>query len=221
MKKVLSYILLLVLILSLQGCALKKPNDITGTWYADMYGNTLTMKIDKGGIYNMELMDEAMIGTWVLEENTLYMDKGTSGEKSFSYDSAAQTLDGCGILFARKSVAASKPGKAVTASLEEFTGSWTVKKVEALKTLLPLKNEKSPANVTIDGTKVTLNIGFLDDEIKEGEAVWADGALKLTVPAASENGQETTYAITMMDTGMIRIASESADTPAIIYCSAE
>ena len=31
----------------------------TGTWYADMYGKVLTLNVSEGGIYNMELMDEA------------------------------------------------------------------------------------------------------------------------------------------------------------------
>lgn len=214
MKKIFICILSLILALSMSGCAGKKATDVTGTWYADMYGKVLTLNVSEGGIYNMEMTDEAMIGTWALEDGKLYIDQGTSGEKVFDYDAAAQTLDGEGSLFTRKSIKAFKPGKAVAAAVEDFTGNWIATKVDSSDAALPLDTAKFYMNAAIEGTKVILTIGA-DKEVKEGEAVFADGILTLTIPAA--NAQESIYTITMLKNDMLSITTELAAGPATFY----
>ena len=210
MKKIIAGILSLLIILSMSGCANKKNADITGSWYTDMYGKILTLNISEGGIYNMEVLDEAMIGTWVLEENTLYIDKGTAGEKSFSYDAAAQTLEQDGNMFTRKEGKAFKPGKTAAAVLEDFTGSWTATKADTTGALLPYNPAQFCMEAAFEGTKVSLTIGA-EKEVQEGEAVFADGVLTL---ATAEGG---VYTIVKMKDGLIRISAELESGPAVFY----
>lgn len=204
MKRFMLLILSLILILSMSGCAKTKETNVTGAWYSDMYTNVLTMDIDEGGIYTMELMDEAMIGTWVLEDNILYLDKGTAGEKTLNYDADAQTLEQNGFSLTRKKVKAFKPGKTINADIEAFSGSWIATKADLSDAALPLNPAGFYMNAVIDDAHVILT--ETDDKVvKEGEAVFADGALRLTVPAANESGNDSVYTITMLKSGMISI----------------
>ena len=49
--------------------------DVTGEWYADMYGMVMVLTLNEDGSYAMDMMGEIEEGTWVLEGETLTMDK--------------------------------------------------------------------------------------------------------------------------------------------------
>ena len=206
MKKIISFMLFLIIILSISACA--KEATVTGAWYSDMYFDVLTVEINDGGIYNMEFKDEAMIGTWVLEDNVLYLDKGTAGEMTLSYDADAQTLGMNDFSFARKKIKTFKPGKTVKADIEDFAGSWTATKADVAVAVLPLDPAGYYMNAVIDGEHVILT-ETADKVIKEGKAVFDKGALHLTIPAADESGKESVYSITMLKKGMICISTGS------------
>jgi len=207
MKRLASFILSLILILSISACATE--TDITGAWYSDMYCKVLSLNINEGGIYTMELKDDAMIGTWVLEDGILYLDKGTAGETALNYDTDAQTLGHNGFLLTRKKIKDFKPGKTAKADIEDFTGSWTIAKADISDAVLPLNLADFYMNAVIDGEHVILT--ETDDKVvKEGEAVFADKALQLTIPAADASGKDSVYTITMLKSGMICIATDSA-----------
>ena len=150
-----------------------------------------------------------MIGTWTLEGDTLYLDKGTAGETAISYDAETQTLGQNGFVFTQKKVKNFKPGKTAKANAEDFTGKWTTTKVEPAAAALPLNLANFNMNVVIDGTHVVLT--ETDAKvIREGEAIFADNTLQLIVPAADKSGKESVYTIAMMKNGMIRITTDSA-----------
>lgn len=204
MKRFMLLILSLILVMSMSACSKTKETNVTGAWYSDMYTNVLTMDIDEGGIYTMELMDEAMIGTWVLEDDILYLDKGTAGEQKLNYDADAQTLEQNGFSLTREKVKAFKPGKTISAEIEDFSGSWIATKAAPSDAALPLNPAGFYMNAVIDDVHVVLT--ETDERVvKEGEAVFADGALRLTVPAANESGNNSVYTITMLKSGMISI----------------
>lgn len=209
MKKILTLMLALILALTATACTQKKETTITGAWHTDMYCDALTLNINVGGIYTMEMQNEAMIGTWALEENTLYLDQGTTGEKAFNYNAEAQTLDLNTTRFTRKAAKAFKPDKAIKADIEDFTGSWTAAKVDILQAALPMDFSKYCMDAVIDGTHVNLTETY-DKTAKECEAVFADGSLSLLFPAANETEQESVYTITMLKNGMLSIKTDTA-----------
>jgi len=204
MKRISACILFLILALSMLGGACAEAADITGAWHSD----TMILTLKEGGIYTLEKMDEAMIGTWVLEGDTLYVDKGTLGETTFHYDAAARTLRRNSRLFTRAPIAA---------EAEDFTGSWTTAFVDAFGEVLPAESAELRMDAVIDGISITLTIASEGETILEGNAVWAEGALKLAIPASGEGGQESIYDISMLETGMIRIRTQLADGTADFY----
>ena len=211
MQKIVASILCLILILSMPVCA--NAADITGAWYSD----TMVLTLKEGGIYTLEKMDEAMIGTWVLEGENLYMDKGTLGETIFNYDAAAQTLRRNNRLFTRAPIADFEPGNPVSASPEAFTGSWTSVYIDSAGVMLTAGEAGFRMEAAIDGSKVALIIRSETEETIEGEAVYTDGVLNLAVPTADGQDPEGMYTISLLDTGLIRIYAEPADEPAVFY----
>ena len=213
MKKIAAGILSLLLILVTLCAACAETADVTGAWYASLNGMAMTLTLNENGIYTLEKGDEAMIGTWVLEGDILYVDKGTLGEDRLHYDAAVQTLDRNGTLFAREAIAAFEPGEAVPANLEDFTGSWISTNVDTFGAVLPGETAELSMIAAIEGAKVVLTIEAAEKETYEGEAIFADGALELTISA----DQECIFAISMLDSGMIRISTELDAGPATFY----
>lgn len=212
-KKIIAGILALILIPAMLFGACAEAADVTGAWYADMNGMVMILTLNENGVYTLEKADEAMIGTWVLEGDILYVDKGTLGEDKLHYDAAAHTLDRNGMLFAREAIAAFEPGEPITAEPEDFTGSWTSTNVDTFGAVLPGETAELRMDAVIDGAKVILTIESAETETLEGEAVFADSALILTI----SRDQERVFSISMLDSGMIRISTELAAVPATFY----
>ena len=84
MKKILSAMTALILILSvLCAGALAEAADITGKWYASLFGISVTMSLNEDGSYvlQMDMEDEEPSeGTWEFDGAALVMDKGSDTE---------------------------------------------------------------------------------------------------------------------------------------------
>jgi hypothetical protein len=103
MKRVIAFVLVIVLCASLCACGAKKPHG-TYTLYIDkykfatydfsMFGNKVTVEYINSG--------EAKVATWEMEGNTvkLSFEGGTYDE--FTYDPETDTLDLYGVATARK-----------------------------------------------------------------------------------------------------------------------
>ena len=201
MKKILVAILALVLALSMLCVASAETAGITGTWYGDMYGMVATLTINEDGTYSLEIMGDAAPGEWVLEGDQLYMDKGLETEAVFTYDAAAQTLDWDGMVFGREAIEQWAPAAArADAAIEEFAGEWVAERVDAFGAVLPVADAGIEAKLSIEGAHVVLTMFFMEEEVEEGDAAFADGALTLT---QEHNGETLTYVVSALEDGML------------------
>ena len=93
MKKILSAMTALILILSvLCAGALAETADITGKWYASLFGISVTMSLNEDGSYvlQMDMEDEEPSeGTWEFDGAALVMDKSSDTEMTLTYDPEA------------------------------------------------------------------------------------------------------------------------------------
>jgi len=201
MKKILVAILALVLALSMLCGACAEAADVTGIWYGDVYGMVATLTINEDGTYALEMMGDSQPGEWVLEGTTLYVDKGTEYESSFVYDAAAQTLDMDGMIFGRDVIEQWMPAAArADAAVEDFAGEWVAERVDAFGAVLPVADAGIEAKLSIEGTHVVLTMFFMEEDVTEGDAAFADGALTLT---QEHNGETLTYVVSALEDGML------------------
>ena len=201
MKKILTAVLTLVLALSMLCGASAEAAGVTGVWYGDMYGMVATLTINEDGTYALEMMGDSAPGEWVLEGTTLYVDKGTEYESSFVYDEAAQTLDMDGVIFGREAIEQWMPAAArADAAIEEFAGEWVAERVDAFGAVLPVADAGIEAKLAIEGSHVVLTMFFMEEDVTEGDAVFADGALTLTT---QNNGEDIVNVISALEDGML------------------
>lgn len=201
MKKILTAVLTLVLALSMLCGASAEAAGVTGVWYGDMYGMVATLTINEDGTYALEIMGEAAPGAWVLEGDQLYMDKGLETEAVFTYDAAAQTLDWDGMVFGREAIEQWMPAAArADAAIEEFAGEWVAERVDAFGAVLPVADAGIEAKLAIEGSHVVLTMFFMEEDVTEGDAVFADGVLTLTT---QNNGEDIVNVISALEDGML------------------
>lgn len=201
MKKILTAVLALIMVLSMMLGACAEAAGVTGVWYGDMYGMVATMTINEDGTYSLEMMGESAPGAWVLEGNQLYMDKGTETEAVFTYDEAAQTLDWDGMIFGREVIEQWMPAAAkADAAIEEFAGEWVAERVDAFGAILPVADAGIEAKLSIEGSHVVLTMFFVEEEVTEADAVFADGAL---TQSKENNGETLTYVVSALEDGML------------------
>lgn len=201
MKKTLVAILALVLALSMLCAASAEAAGITGTWYGDVYGMVATLTINEDGTYALEIMGDAAPGVWTLEGDTLYMDKGTEAEGVLTVDAAAQTLTMDDVVFGREAIEQWMPAAAhADAAVEEFAGEWVAERVDAFGAVLPVADAGIEAKLSIEGAHVVLTMFFMEEDVTEGDAVFADGALTLT---NENNGETLTYVVSALEDGML------------------
>jgi len=201
MKKILVAILALVLSLSMLCVASAEAAGVTGVWYGDMYGMVATLTINEDGTYALEMMGDSQPGEWVLEGTTLYVDKGTEYEGSFVYDEAAQTLNMDDVVFGREVIEQWMPAAArADAAVEDFAGEWVAERVDAFGAVLPVADAGIEAKLSIEGAHVVLTMFFVEEDVTEGDAAFADGALTLT---QEHNGETLTYVVSALEDGML------------------
>ena len=223
MKKILSLVLALLMML---GCA-ALAEDLTGAWYGDLFGMTATMTLAAEGTYTMELMGDVDEGSWVLEGNTLYMDKGTEAEVSMVYDADTNTLnmdmEGMVIVFGREAAAAFVPAEPkADATVEDFAGSWKAANVNFMDMLVPTDFAGMNMTLTIEGTTavMALNMGEEEDDVATINGAYADGVLTLTIPAENEYSEDVNFIVKILQDGTMSCEFSMMGMPVIFYLDA-
>ena len=223
MKKILSLVLALLMML---GCA-ALAEDLTGAWYGDLFGIPVTMTLNADGTYGMEVMGETQPGVWVMEGETLYMDKGTDMETILAYDAAAVTLtmdmDGMVCVFGREAAAAFIPAEPkADATVEEFAGSWKAANVNFMDMLVPTDFAGMNMTLTIEGTTavMALNMGEEEDDVATINGAFADGVLTLTIPAENEYSEDVNFIVKVLQDGTMSCEFSMMGMPVIFYLDA-
>lgn len=224
MKKILSLVLALLMML---GCT-ALAEDLTGAWYSNLFGMSVTMTLNADGTYGMDLMDETQTGVWVLEGETLYMDKGTDMETTLAYDAAAVTLtmdmEGMVCVFGREAIEAFVPAEPkADAAIEEFAGQWEAANVYFMDMLVPTEFAEMGMTMKIENTSINAAIDLMGDvETFEAEGKFADGVLTLVIPATlDEAGNELTrelvFPIKVLQDGTLSFEMDMLGMPIIFY----
>lgn len=216
-RRFLSVILMILMLLCAGVGAYAE--DVTGEWYAEMYGMVMKLTVNADNTYVLETGGDAMTGAWTLEGETLYMDKGTEAEGTFAYDAAAQALDmGDGLIFARTAIEAWAPAAVrAEAALEDFAGIWKASYVNCFGALLPVDAAGVYMDADIAGAAVSLTVTFMDAQTYAGEAVLEGNALTLLAPAKDEYSKDMTFAANALEDGSICITMELFSEPATFY----
>ena len=217
MKKILTAIVALMMLAALACGAVAE--DVTGEWYAEVYGMVMKMTVNADNTYVLEAGGDAAPGTWELDGTNLIVDKGTETESVFAYDAAAQTLDMAGeMLFTRTAIEAWTPAAVrAEAALADFEGVWTAQRVDAFGAVLPVNDAGVFMDAGIVGANVSLTVTFIDTETFEGEAALEGGMLTLTVPAKDEYSEDMVFTANALEDGSIAITMELFSEPATFY----
>lgn len=231
MKKILCGILAIMMMLSLIcASAMAEAADLTGEWYASVYGITMKMTLNADGSYTMEMSmegEEPMDGTWEFDGAVLVMDKGTEDEASLSYDAEANSLcmeqDGIEFVFTREMPEAfeAAPVRA-DASLEEFAGTWACTLVSLMGMQAAPEELGVNLGLSIDGATVALTLeNFVDSVEVTLEGAFADGALTVTLPTESEYEDDTVFTLQLLEDGSMSASSLMMDEEIVYYMSME
>ena len=227
MKRILTMLLSLALVFSLFSVgAAAQSADITGVWYAGMYGMVMTLTMDETGDYNMEIAgDEPDNGKWQLDGEALTMDAGTEYESVFKYDGEsifADLGDGIEIYFTREPVELFEPAAARTdAKLEELSGEWICTLVSLFGMQMPPEMAQIDIQLSIAGEMVTMSIYLMGEPATEElQAVFADGALTLAQSPEHELGEFTAWVIQLLEDGTLSASSTVSDDPITFYLEA-
>ena len=158
-------------------------------------------------------------GTWVLEGETLIVDKGTEYESAFAYDAEAQMLNMADeLVFGREELVAWAPAAVrAEAELDDFEGIWSATNVDAFGALLPVDAAGVYMDALITGASVSVTINFIEPETFEGEGAMEGNALKLHVPAKDEYSEDSDFTVYALEDGMIAITTELFSEPATFY----
>ena len=217
MKKILTAIVTLTLLAMLAVGAYAE--DVTGEWYAEVYGMVMKMTVNADNTYVLEAGGDSAPGTWELDGTNLIVDKGTETESVFTYDAAAQVLDMAGeMTFTRTAMEAWAPAAVRTeAALADFEGIWKAMNVDCFGALLPVDAAGVYMDALITGNSVSVTINFIEPETFEGEAVLENGTLTMTVPAKDEYSTASVFTMNALEDGMIAITTELFSEPATFY----
>ena len=216
MKKILTAIVALMM-LAVLACG-AAAEDVTGDWYAEVYGMVAKMTLNADGTYLLDL-GGATDGTWVLEGASVIVDKGTEYESTFAYDAAAQVLNMADeMIFTREELVAWAPAAVrAEAALADVEGVWFATNVDCFGALLPVDAAGVYMDAGIAGANVSLTVTFMDAETFEGEAVLENGTLTLTVPAKDEYSEAQIFTANALEDGSIAITMELFSEPATFY----
>ena len=230
MKKFLSTTLALILALTmLCAGATAEAADMTGEWYASLYGVAMTLTLNGDGSYTIAMEmegEEPSDGVWELDGTDLILDKGTEDEMAFSYDPDAQSLyadmDGMEFLFTREPIASFEPAAArADATLEEFAGSWSCTLVSLMGMQVPPEEAEIEMAMVIDGESVELTLGVFGEPVTASlTAAFADGAMTLTVPSSYEGGEDTVFTVQLLEDGTLQATTMMFDEELALFLEA-
>lgn len=224
MKKILAFVFSLVLTLSmLCCCAVAEAVDITGEWYADLYGMTLTLTLADGA-YTMDFAGDAEEGTYTFDGTTIYMDEGTDAEVQMPYDAEKNVFvldmgDGMIVEFGREPVAAFVPAEArIDSTIEEFAGEWSATQVSAFGMIAPVDVMELYMTAKIEGSAVTMSIemmGDVDEFTVEG--TMSDGVLTVIEAGTEGITEDITYTMQLLEDGTMAATFEMLDEAITFY----
>ena len=226
MKKTLSVLLLAALMLAALCGAMAEVADVTGAWYASVFGMTMTITLNEDGSYLMEMIDEEPeTGVWKLDGETLIMDEGTEAETALAYDGTSMTLDlgeGLEVVFTREPIAAFEPSPARTdATLEEYAGEWICTMLSTMGAQVSPELMDVEMSLSIDGENVVMTLGMFEEPITvELTAAFADGALTLVVPSEYEGGEDNVFTVQLLEDGGMSVETVMYEEAFTFYLSA-
>ncbi len=226
MKKTLSVLLLAALMLAALCGAMAEVADVTGAWYASVFGMTMTITLNEDGSYLMEMIDEEPeTGVWKLDGETLIMDEGTEAETALAYDGTSMTLDlgeGLEVVFTREPIAAFEPSPARTdATLEEYAGEWICTMLSTMGAQVSPELMGVEMSMSIDGESVVMTLGMFEEPITvELTAAFADGALTLVLPSEYEGGEDNVFTVQLLEDGGMSVETVMYEEAFTFYLSA-
>lgn len=221
MKKIFSLVLALCMLLAC--CASAEAVDLTGEWFADLFGMSMNLVLNADGTYTMDMMGEIEEGTWAQTETGVTIDE----EMSMVYDAAANTLtmdmDGMALVFGREAVAAFVAAEARTdATLEEYAGTWNATMISMMGMTVNPADMGMAMGVIIDGTSITMTSdegeGMVEDEKVEG--TFADGVLTVAVPVEGEAPEGTvapSLVLTLLVDGTLQMETSAEGLTMVVY----
>lgn len=221
MKK--RYVLLLTAALAMAAtCNTMAAEEVAGEWYGNMFGMAMTLTLDESGEYSMDMGEEEPdTGTWELDGETLYMDKGTDYESAFTYDGETlyADMDGMEFVFSQDPEAAAGfvPAEARTdAVIEEFAGYWSATQVSAFGITAPLEMmevEKVDLEITDNKVNFIMAGGFMFGEwqVPDLEGTLEEGILTFAMEAQDEYSEDTTWNVQLLEDGTMSLSSVMMD----------
>ncbi len=211
MKKILSILLALTLVLSLPVFSFAESADILGVWYADFFGIMMQLDIQEDGTCVLNMQDENKTGTWEIVEGKMLLKEGE--EIAFEFTVTEEGLyaqeEGQEILFTREKPETFQVAPVKTdAVLDEFQGNYVTVLVNSMGVVLPpdmigmslnLMIEKENATLTFEGIGMDQPIP-VPVQLKEGvfqvELPASEGASKITIALAFHQDMSITCTFT-------------------------
>lgn len=227
MKKTLAMLLSLALVLSLFSVGeAAQAADITGVWYASLYGMVMTLTLDEAGNYTLEVdEDDPDTGTWALDGEALKLDAGTELESIFDYNGESIYADlgeGMEAFFTREPVQPFEPAAARTdAKLEELNGEWVCTLVSMYGLQMPPEMAEMDMRLSIAGEKVTMTLSLMGEAVTEAlQAVFTDGTLTLLQSPEHELADFTAWTIRLLEDGTLSASTTMSEDPFDFYLAA-
>lgn len=204
--------------------------DITGEWYANLYGIASTLTLEESGEYTMTMDmedDEPGVGSWEFDGEILIMDKGEDTEVSFTYDGEVlyTNVEGMDMIYSRdpEAVVGFVPAEiCADAELEDFAGDWACTLMSTMGMTVSLEMmEMEEVALSIKENLITFTMkgGFMfgDWDIPDLEGELKDGALTLTIPAEDEYSEDMEWNIRVHEDGMLSLTTTMMDEDFTFY----
>ena len=218
MKKILSVLLVLAMVLSMSFAAAEAA-DMTGEWYAALYGIPLTLTLNEDGTYSMDMSaigeEEPTEGTWELTDGNVIMDKDTEQETSAPYDAETNTFTVQEMfVFGREPVEVFTPAAVrADAAKEEFNGEWAAVQVSIFGMTIDPADAGMDMGLTIADDSISMSLAMGGEpEVTEGLPVtYADGCLSFGAEG------EAAYSIYLLEDGMMQVDFDFAGETASFF----
>lgn len=106
------------------------------------------------------------------------------------------------------------------AALEEFAGDWSCTLVSMMGMQMPPEMAEVEMALSIEGETAVMTLGlFGEPETVELPAVFADGALTLTIPADYEGGEDSVFTVQLLEDGTMSVTTLLFEEEVVFYMS--
>lgn len=196
MKKLLSALLALAMLLTALCGAMAEEVDVTGEWILSRVrvqgaeadpsalGMEITMNLNADGSATVNALGSEESGKWYIEDGKCIVDDGASPLALTLIEGRLESddLDGITMVFVRAGEAAASVALRTGVALADFNGCWDGAEVEMMGVCLPLETAGMAMYLEIADGHVAYSL-TVGEEIQtgEGEAVQADDGLLLGV----------------------------------------